>query len=140
MNNPHGRCVSTRTKCTAQSTLKGKMGIHPQLEVPTMKDVNIQLSLCQKLYARNIKLLATPPLVAVRESIAKTVERADLKAFPGLRFCGRTSERNLENGENIQCSLQRLDFHSDSFFLRISIHPLAFLQKALIFVLQTANL
>ena len=33
----------------------------------------------QKLYARNIKLLVTPPLVAVRESIAKSVERADLK-------------------------------------------------------------
>lgn len=62
------------------------MGIHQQLEGPTMKDVNIQLSFCQKLYARNIKLLVTPPLVAVRESIAKTVERADLKAFPGLQF------------------------------------------------------
>jgi len=79
-------------------------------------------SLCQKLYARNIKLLVTPPLVAVRESIAKTVERADLKAFPRLQFCGRTSERNLENGGSIQCSLQRIEFHSDSFFMRISMH------------------
>ena len=38
------------------------------------------LAASQKLYARNIKLLVTPPLVAVRESIAKSVDRADLKA------------------------------------------------------------
>ncbi|CAJ1429503.1 unnamed protein product [Effrenium voratum] len=34
----------------------------------------------EKLYARNIKLCITPPLVAVRESIAKSVDKADLKA------------------------------------------------------------
>ncbi|CAK9002426.1 Ribosome assembly protein 1 (EF-2 like GTPase) (Elongation factor-like 1), partial [Durusdinium trenchii] len=33
----------------------------------------------EKLYARNIKLLVTPPLVAVRESFAKSVERPEFK-------------------------------------------------------------
>ena len=48
------------------------------LQAPTSEDLNRQ-----KLYARNIKLLVTPPLVAVRESIAKSVERPDLKVKLG---------------------------------------------------------
>ena len=48
----------------------------PRLE--RLKDLKGMLR-CQKLYARGIKLLVTPPLVAVRESLAK--DRGDVKAW-----------------------------------------------------------
>ena len=112
------------------------MGIHQQLQGPPMKDVNIQLFIVPEALRAEHQAFGNTSLGGRPRVHCQNGGTSWSQGLSRITVCGRTSERKIENVASIQCSFQRLDFHSDSFCMRISIHFLTFLLKALIIVLQ----